>query len=48
LTIDISVLLGVNVVKVGAQMKAKMEALERARPLGIELHVLYEQSPSAS
>ncbi|WP_042260213.1 efflux RND transporter permease subunit [Paraburkholderia heleia] len=43
LTIGISARSGVNVVKVGEEVKAKMQALERARPLGIELHVLYDQ-----
>ncbi|WP_322032804.1 efflux RND transporter permease subunit [Paraburkholderia sp. J76] len=43
LTIGISARSGVNVVKVGEEVKAKMQALERSRPLGIELHVLYDQ-----
>jgi multidrug efflux pump subunit AcrB len=43
LTIGISARSGVNVVKVGEAVKAKMRELERARPLGIELHVLYDQ-----
>ncbi|MBN3807707.1 efflux RND transporter permease subunit [Paraburkholderia sp. Ac-20347] len=46
LTIGISARSGVNVVKVGDEVKAKLKELERVRPLGIELHVLYDQPDS--
>jgi multidrug efflux pump subunit AcrB len=43
LTIGISARSRVNVVRVGEEVKAKMQELERSRPLGMELHVLYDQ-----
>lgn len=43
LTIGISARANVNVVKVGQEVKAKLDELTRDRPLGMELHVLYDQ-----
>ncbi|VVE77285.1 efflux RND transporter permease subunit [Pandoraea sputorum] len=43
LTIGISARANVNVVKVGHDVKAKLDELTRDRPLGMELHVLYDQ-----
>ncbi len=34
---------GVNVVEVGEQLRAKLQQLDADRPLGIELHTLYDQ-----
>jgi len=34
---------GVNVVAVGEQLRQKMAILDANRPLGIELHTLYDQ-----
>ncbi|PXW14588.1 efflux RND transporter permease subunit [Paraburkholderia caballeronis] len=43
LTIGISARANVNVVQVGREVKAKMLELTRDRPVGMELHVLYDQ-----
>lgn len=43
LTIGISARSRVNVVKVGAEVAARMKELEASRPKGMELHVLYDQ-----
>lgn len=34
---------GVNVVEVGEALRAKLQELDRNRPLGIEIHTLYDQ-----
>lgn len=43
LTFGVSGLSSVNVVKLGKRVQAKLHALQRERPLGIELHPLYQQ-----
>ncbi|MCI3204884.1 MULTISPECIES: efflux RND transporter permease subunit [Pandoraea] len=43
LTIGISARANVNVVKVGQDVKAKLDELTRDRPIGMELHTLYDQ-----
>jgi multidrug efflux pump subunit AcrB len=43
LTIGISARAKVDVVKVGAQIKGKLDEIERTAPLGMQLHVLYDQ-----
>ncbi|NML35400.1 efflux RND transporter permease subunit [Paraburkholderia antibiotica] len=43
ITIGISARPRVNVVKVGADINAKLAQLERDRPIGIKLHSLYDQ-----
>lgn len=43
LTLGISFSDGVNVVEVGEALKARLQALEYARPIGLEVHAIYNQ-----
>lgn len=43
LTIGISARARVNVVRVGQEVSERLQALEATRPLGIQLHALYDQ-----